>query len=104
VCSIENQSTTLWAVTPGNFTAETDLQGNPLTVGANNEQPAISGANLTLTLDSTMEYMVENALANAVKKLQAQGGTAVVINARTGAVVAMAGYPTFDSNQSANYS
>ena len=104
VYGIEKQYDTLLEGTPGNFTAETDLQGNPLTVGANNEQPAISGANLTLTLDSTMEYMVENALADAVKKLQAQGGTAVVINARTGAVVAMAGYPTFDPNQYADYS
>lgn len=104
VYGIEKQYDTLLEGTPGSFTAETDLQGNPLTVGADNEQPAISGANLTLTIDSTMEYMVENALADAVKNLQAESGTAVVINARTGAVVAMAGYPTFDPNQYADYS
>ncbi len=95
---IEQQFDTLLSGKPGSLTAETDLQGNPLTVGADNEQPAIPGANLTLTIDSTMESIVEQGLANAVKNLQAQSGTVVVLNARTGAVVAMAGYPTFDPN------
>ncbi|MGZ3624196.1 MAG: hypothetical protein ACXWPG_13805, partial [Ktedonobacteraceae bacterium] len=71
---------------PGSFTAVKDLQGNPLDVGSINEQPPVSGANLTLTIDSTVEYMVSTALADTVKSLQAQSGTVVVINARTGAV------------------
>jgi len=95
---IEQQFDTVLSGKPGSLTAETDLQGNPLTVGADNEQPAIPGANLTLTIDSTMESIVEQGLANAVKNLQAQSGTVVVLNARTGAVIAMAGYPTFDPN------
>ena len=33
---------------PGSFTAVKDLQGNPLDVGSINEQPPVSGANLTL--------------------------------------------------------
>lgn len=100
---IEKQYDTLLEGTPGSLTAETDLQGNPLTLGAFNEQAPISGANLTLTIDSTMQYMVENALANAVQQLQAQSGTVVVLNARSGAVVAMAGYPTFDPNKYGQY-
>lgn len=100
---IEGQYDTLLAGKPGSFTAETDLQGNPLTVGADDEQPAISGANLKLTIDSTMEYMVQQALAATVKKLQADSGTMVVINARTGAIVAMAGEPSFDPNQYGQY-
>jgi cell division protein FtsI/penicillin-binding protein 2 len=88
---------------PGSFTAVKDLQGNPLDVGSINEQPPVSGANLTLTIDSTVEYMVSTALADTVKNLQAQSGTVVVINARTGAVVAMAGAPTFDPNNYGQY-
>ncbi|HLX55950.1 MAG TPA: penicillin-binding protein 2 [Ktedonobacteraceae bacterium] len=101
---IEKQYDTLLDGTPGSLTAETDLQGNPLTLGADNEQPPVSGANLTLTVDGTMQYMAQNALADAVKQLQAMSGTVVVLNARTGAVVAMAGYPTFDPNQYGQYS
>ena len=88
---------------PGSFTAVKDLQGNPLDVGSVNEQPPVNGANLTLTIDNTVEYMVSAALADTVKNLQAESGTVVVINARTGAVVAMAGEPTFDPNHYGQY-
>src|SRR5947207_1550180 len=47
--------------------------------------------------------MVQTALADNLQKLGAISGTAVVLNARTGAVVAMAGAPTFDPNQYGSY-
>lgn len=100
---IEQQYNALLAGTPGSFTAETDLQGNPLTVGSSNSQPAISGANLTLTIDSNIQFMAEQALANAVTQLKALSGSVVVVNTRTGAIVTMAGYPTFDPNQYGSY-
>lgn len=100
---IEQQYDTLLSGKPGSLTAITDLQGNPLPDGTDNVQPAIPGANLTLTIDSTMESIIEQALANAVKTLAAQSGSVVVLNARTGAVVAMAGYPTFDPNNYGAY-
>jgi len=80
------------------LTAETDLTGNPLTVGASSRQQAIPGANLMLTIDGSVQYTVQRELAAAITKLQAQSGTVVILNARTGAVVAMAGEPTFDPN------
>jgi cell division protein FtsI/penicillin-binding protein 2 len=103
VYGIEGQYNTLLAGKSGSSTVETDLQGNPLTVGVNSQQPPIPGANLSLTIDSSVEYMVESALAQTVQQQQAQSGTVVVLNARTGAVVAMAGYPTFDPNQYSQY-
>lgn len=103
IYGIERQYDGVLAGKPGSFTAETDLNGNPLVVGASVEQPAVNGASLTLTIDSTMQYMVQAALADSVQKLGARSGTAVVLNARTGAVVAMAGAPTFDPNQYGSY-
>ncbi|MGH2509694.1 MAG: peptidoglycan D,D-transpeptidase FtsI family protein, partial [Ktedonobacteraceae bacterium] len=67
------------------------------------QQAPVAGANLTLTIDSNMEYMVETNLAQTVQSLQAESGAVVVLNARTGAVVSMAGYPTFDPNQYGQY-
>src|SRR5437667_7239946 len=55
VYGIEGQYNTQLAGQPGSFTAETDLNGNPLVVGASAGQLAVSGANLTLTIDSTIE-------------------------------------------------
>ncbi len=103
VYGIEGQYNTLLSGTPGSFTAETDLNGNPLVVGANSEQSAVSGANLTLTIDSAIEYMVQKGLEGTIKQVQAESGTVVILNARTGAVVAMAGAPTFDPNQYGQY-
>jgi cell division protein FtsI/penicillin-binding protein 2 len=100
---IEEQYDALLEGKPGSLTAEKDLQGNPLNVGSINEQPPISGANLTLTINSTVEYMVQKALADTVKQLQADSGTVVVMNAHSGAVVAMAGEPTFDPNHYGQY-
>lgn len=101
VYGIEQKYNKLLAGRSGSLTAETDLMGNPLTVGVNTEQQAVPGANLTLTIDRNVQYLVQRELADTVKQLKAQSGTVVVLNAHTGAVVAMAGVPTFDPN---NYS
>ncbi len=101
IYGMEQKYNTLLAGKPGSLTAETDLMGNPLTVGANSQQQAVPGANLTLTIDGNIQYLVQSELAQAVKNLKAKSGTVVILNARTGAVVAMAGVPTFDPN---NYS
>ncbi len=103
VYGIEAKYNMLLAGKPGSFTAETDLNGNPLTVGSSSGQSPVNGANLTLTIDSDIQYQVQSALAATVQKTEAQSGTVVVLNARTGAVVAMAGYPTFDPNNYGNY-
>jgi len=103
VYGIEGQYNALLAGQSGNFTAETDLNGNPLTVGASFGQPPVNGANLTLTLNSDIQYVVQTALADTVKQLSAQSGTVLVVNVHTGAIVAMASVPTFDPNAYSDY-
>ena len=98
VYGIEGQYNKMLAGQPGSLLAETDLQGNPLTVGLDTQQAPIAGANLTLTINSDIEYMVESNLARTVQSLGAASGAVIVLNAHTGALVAMAGYPTFDPN------
>ncbi len=103
IYGIESKYNTLLAGKPGSFTAETDLNGNPLTVGSSSAQEAVLGANLTLTVDSAVQYQIQQSLADTVTKMEAQSGTVVVVNAKTGAVVSLAGYPSFDPNNYGDY-
>ncbi|MEM7480430.1 MAG: penicillin-binding protein 2 [Acidobacteriota bacterium] len=57
------------------------------------------GHDLVLTLDASIQHVVERSLAEAVEKHHARRAMAVVLNPNTGAVLAMASLPSFDSNR-----
>lgn len=59
---------------------------------------ASNGGSLYLTLDKNIQYIAEKELAAAVGALQAKAGTVVVLDPRTGAVLAMASQPDFNPN------
>ncbi|HXG94243.1 MAG TPA: penicillin-binding protein [Blastocatellia bacterium] len=61
-------------------------------------EQSVPGANVTLTIDVLIQSYAERALADAVKSLNARGGTVVVMRPATGEILAMANYPTFDPN------
>jgi len=58
----------------------------------------IDGHNIILTIDSTVQYIAENALAEAVEDCPAKSGMAIVMEPQTGAILAMAHYPFFNPN------
>jgi cell division protein FtsI (penicillin-binding protein 3) len=57
-----------------------------------------SGNNIVLTLDRNIQYIVESVLEASVSEYAAKSGMAVVMNPNTGAVLALAHYPTFNPN------
>ncbi len=61
----------------------------------------ISSADLVLTIDSAIQAQAGTLLAAAVKKWQANNGSIVVMNPKSGDIIAMASFPDFDAN---NYS
>jgi cell division protein FtsI/penicillin-binding protein 2 len=61
--------------------------------------PSPVGHDLILYLDAPLQYMVEQHLRDAVAHYEAESGTIIVMDPRTGGVLAMAIYPTFDPNQ-----
>lgn len=60
------------------------------------ERPAVPGSDLQLTLDSDLQYTVEGLLAGEIARTAALGGSAVVLDAATAQVLAMANGVTFD--------
>lgn len=59
----------------------------------------VDGADLRLSLDSRLQYLAFNHLRETIDTYQAQGGSAVVLDARTGEVLALANLPTYDPNR-----
>ena len=57
-----------------------------------------AGRNVVLTLDHQLQASAEQILSNAVARWRARGATAIVMDPRTGAILAMANAPTFDAN------
>jgi cell division protein FtsI (penicillin-binding protein 3) len=57
------------------------------------------GIHLVLTLDRNIQYLVEQELAKAVAKYQADSGTIIVMDPKTGAILAMASFPSYDPNR-----
>src|SRR5262249_26277944 len=56
------------------------------------------GADLYLTLDRNIQFLVEQTLADGIKQYGAEGGTIIVMNPRNGEILGMASSPTFDPN------
>ncbi len=56
------------------------------------------GKDLTLSVDSKLQYIAFTSVKNAVEKFNAQAGGAVVLDVETGEVLAMANYPTYNPN------
>ncbi|BEP15480.1 cell division protein FtsI [Acidothermaceae bacterium B102] len=58
--------------------------------------PAVEGSNVTLTIDRDIQWEAQQALSAAVAKTGAQNGYVVVMNPKTGEILAMASEPTFN--------
>lgn len=60
---------------------------------------AKNGSDLTLTLDTTIQYYLEKGIESMVDKFSAaNGASGIVMDAKTGGILAMASYPNYDLN------
>jgi cell division protein FtsI (penicillin-binding protein 3) len=62
-------------------------------------EQAKAGTTIRLTIDRDVQYVAQNAIAKAVRASRAAGGTVIVMDPKTGAVLAHATAPTFDPNK-----
>jgi len=68
------------------------------------EKPSTDGLSVVLTLDESIQYVTERELERAVQETGAVAGVAVVMDPRTGEVLAMANRPTFNPNRWESFS
>ena len=58
----------------------------------------IPGKSIVLTIDEIIQYIAEKELENTVKRFQAESGWIIIMNPWTGEILAMANYPSYDTN------
>ncbi len=75
-----------------------DAKGRKLLVSGAPDALERQGASVTLTLDRHLQYVSEKALARAVEESRAIAGMAVVLDPKTGEILAIANHPRFNPN------
>ncbi|RIK46396.1 MAG: penicillin-binding protein 2 [Chloroflexi bacterium] len=82
----------------GTLVAELDGSGNIIGISPSRFAPPIDGSDLVLTIDSAVQYIIEDVLEKTIAAQGAEGGTIIVQDPRTGAILGMASRPAYDPN------
>ncbi len=79
--------------------SERDAQGREIMALRTEDTQSKDGLNVVLTLDAAIQTVVEEELEKVVYQYKAESASAIVMNPKTGEVLAMANFPTFDPNE-----
>ena len=83
----------------GSVAQEKDAGGRWISVTDRKVEPAENGINLVLSINYPVQYEVEKILRNAVEKYKADNGTAIVMEPKTGKILALTNIPGFNPNE-----
>jgi cell division protein FtsI (penicillin-binding protein 3) len=82
----------------GKRTFETGAAGSPIPDGQEVIEPAVPGTGLRLTIQRDIQWKAQQAIAAQVEAVHADSGTVIVMNPRTGELLALAVSPGYDPN------
>jgi cell division protein FtsI (penicillin-binding protein 3) len=80
----------------GEITFEASAGGSRMPSGDTGGEAATPGVDVRLTIDRDLQYMAERTIRAKVRESAAESGTVVVMDPRTGRILALATYPSFD--------
>lgn len=83
----------------GQLIAERDREGNPIVIGSRQISEPLDGADVTLTIDSGVQAIVERELLKGYFEYGAEGAIAIVMDPNTGAILSWVSYPDYDPNK-----
>ena len=87
----------------GRILTERDASGQMIPEGIIDYIPEENGSNIYLTINEAIQHSSERELAAAADKYQAAGGTIIIMEPKTGNILSMANYPTYDPNHFSKY-
>jgi len=83
----------------GSLQIEKDVQGNPILIGSTFRVDPEDGRNLLLWVDRSVQAIVEKRLKEGIEKYGAKEGSVVVMDPKTGGILAMASIPSYDPRE-----
>ncbi len=83
----------------GEIRSEKDGLGNLIAIGSSSLKEKVDGYSLALTIDRAIQYKACEALSQAVEYFKAESGSVIVMNPKTGAILAMCGAPDFNPDE-----
>ncbi|MBU1146188.1 penicillin-binding protein 2 [Patescibacteria group bacterium] len=83
----------------GFLASEKDVAGRWIPISGREWQKAEDGADVVITIDRNIEYFACGKLKEAVERHDADGGTVIIMDPKTGAILAMCSYPDFNPNE-----
>jgi cell division protein FtsI/penicillin-binding protein 2 len=95
---VEQKQNGLLAGAPGQVTAQEDVIGRRIADSATVLVEPVDGADLRLTIDAGVQHLLEQAIHDTYRTNNAKGATGLIMDADTGAILAMASYPSYDAN------
>jgi cell division protein FtsI (penicillin-binding protein 3) len=84
--------------TPGRQTYEVGRDGTAIPAGHQSVEPAVDGEDVTLTVNPSLQWYAQNALAQRIEETGAESGYVVIEEVKTGNLLSVASFPTFDPN------
>ncbi|MBI4778887.1 hypothetical protein HY797_00350, partial [Candidatus Falkowbacteria bacterium] len=82
----------------GSIKIERDAKGQPIIINDREYNKAADGSDLILTINRSIQFMACQKLNEAVKKHGADGGSVIILEPQSGAVLAMCSNPDYDGN------
>ena len=99
---IEQEYNKLLSGTPGSEQVEIGADGQPIPLAGSKDTPAQNGTGIRLTIIPALQLAAQQACEAEVNKTDARQCTVVIIQPKTGAILAMAQWPTYDQNTLTN--
>lgn len=96
LAGVEQKYDDLLSGKAGEIAFDRDASGRPYN---RNVTPAMNGAQVVLTIDAVLQHKVEVLLGEAVRMTRAKGAGAIVMDPKTGEILALANVPTFNPNE-----
>lgn len=81
-----------------------DAVGQPILAKMNDHVGKVDGRDFTLHIDRTLQFMLDTELKKGIESYGAAGGMAAIINPKTGGIIAMSSFPTYDPREYQKYS